>query len=476
MLTGIRLQAHPTSQQKLVLSQWMGCARFIWNAKCDEERYLLTYARKYLPVGTYPKPDQKIAQYKSDDLSPWLSACPSQVLRNSASNWYSTKMKAIKGECGHPRRKNKSSGGSIHLTREVFRFDKCADGVTRLLIGTKRNNIGYLSVKFHRKDFTEPASIRVKKKNGQYWVSFCYEDGVDDSTLATQQEDLDFLRECPPQYLETHTCGVDRGVKRPVQFGKEFFDFTEAQKRKKLGRQRYIKKQQRRMARQQKGSRRRERTKHRVARAHQKIANIRLDFCHKTSHVMVVKSSAKVIIFEDLKTKGMTKKPKAKSDGKGGWERNHAKAKAVLNRSILDKGWHKLEEFTKYKARRAGKSFFKIPAHHTSQECADCGHIHPDNRKSQELFFCESCGHTDNADHNAAEVIKKRAVKLILDPGTGLSKRGVLTPSLDTGRGAKVRRGKRKATHAVAIESSSSGKRQKRRESSQELVPEASPL
>ena len=27
MLMGIRVQAHPTSQQKLVLSQWMGCAR-----------------------------------------------------------------------------------------------------------------------------------------------------------------------------------------------------------------------------------------------------------------------------------------------------------------------------------------------------------------------------------------------------------------------------------------------------------------
>ncbi|WOG29223.1 helix-turn-helix domain-containing protein [Endozoicomonas sp. 8E] len=36
MLRGIRLKANPTDQQKLVLSQWMGCARVIWNAKCDE--------------------------------------------------------------------------------------------------------------------------------------------------------------------------------------------------------------------------------------------------------------------------------------------------------------------------------------------------------------------------------------------------------------------------------------------------------
>ena len=182
---------------------------------------------------------------------------------------------------------------------------------------------------------------------------------------------------------------------------------------------------------------------------------------------MVNDKKAKVLIFEDLKTRNMTKKPKAKPNAQGGWDRNNAKAKAGLNKSILDRGWHKLEEFTKYKAYRAGKAFFKVPAHHTSQECADCGHIHPGNSKSQELFICDNCGHTDNADKSAAEVIKKRAIKLILDSGTELSKRGVL---LDSGRGAKVRRGKRNANSAVAK------KRQKRKESSSELLLEANPL
>ena len=124
-------------------------------------------------------------------------------------------------------------------------------------------------------------------------------------------------------------------------------------------------------------------------------------------------------------------------------------------------GWHKLEEFTKYKAYRSGKAVFKVSAHYSSQECADCGHIHPDNRKSQELFKCDSCGHTDNADRNATLVLKKRAIKLILDSGTELSKRGVL---LDSGRGAKIRREKRKATHSVAKN------RQKRQENSLELL------
>ena len=90
MLMGIRFQALPTPEQRLTLSQWIGCARVIWNAKCDEHRYYTTFARKYLPVGTYAPVDQKYSQFKDKELSPWLSQCPSQILRNSAVNWYKT--------------------------------------------------------------------------------------------------------------------------------------------------------------------------------------------------------------------------------------------------------------------------------------------------------------------------------------------------------------------------------------------------
>ena len=177
MLTGITLLAHPTREQRLVISQWMGCARFIWNAKCEEEKYLQHFARRYLPIGTYPTADQTFSQYKNKELSPWLFDCPSQVLRNCASNWYQVYRNFLKGQCGKPRRKKKSEGGSVHLTRELFRFEKGKDGVTRLFIGSKTNNIGYLSIKNHT-SYSEPNSIRIKKKNGRYYVSFCYEDDI----------------------------------------------------------------------------------------------------------------------------------------------------------------------------------------------------------------------------------------------------------------------------------------------------------
>jgi putative transposase len=134
MLTGIRIKANPTGHQRQILSRWMGCARFVWNAKCDENRYYSVYARKYCAVGTFAPVDQQYSHFKNDELSPWLSECPSQILRNSASNWFDTFQDFKQGRCGKPKRKKKTGNGSIHLTRELFRFEVSADGLGFLLL------------------------------------------------------------------------------------------------------------------------------------------------------------------------------------------------------------------------------------------------------------------------------------------------------------------------------------------------------
>lgn len=276
--------------------------------------------------------------------------------------------------------------------------------------------------------------MRITRKNGIYSVSFCYDDGIDEETLLTQAQHLKQLQKLSTEELEKITIGIDRGIKRPVQAGSLIFDFSEEQKRQKLSKEKYIKRLQKRLSSKKKGSKRWKRAKGRISKSHEKIGNIRKDFCHKTSRAIVDQKEIKVIVLEYLKTKQMTGKPKAKQDViTKKWLKNNRASKAGLNRSILDKGWFQLENYLKYKTHRAGKALYKISAHHTSQECADCGHTHPDNRKKQELFHCVCCGHSDNADRNAAEVIKKRAIKLIMDSGTELSNKGVL---MDNGCGA----------------------------------------
>ena len=436
MLTGIRLQARPTAKQKEKLNQWMGCARYIWNVKTageQEERRIL--AEK----GEFPEINAAYAHFKNKEQTPWLYECPSVILRNIIANWKKTYQNFFKKLCGRPRFKKRDGRGSIYLTRELFEFRKGADGVIRLFIGGQKYNLGPLSIKNHKK-YKTPKSIYIRRKHDKYWVSFCYDDPAPTPEQLTEKQQLKTLRKKGEEYLEKHTIGIDRGTVRPVQCSdsEQFFGLTDAEKKRKAWQEKQIRRFQKKLSRQVKGSNRRYKTKKRLSNRHARVANMRENFCHQTSRKIVDRTDTQVIIFENLGIKRMTKKPKAKQDEQGKWLRNNAKAKAGLSKSILDKSWHQLEAFTKYKAQKLGKVVFKVAPNYTSQECANCHHIHRGNRKSQARFLCVSCGHTDNADLNAAKVIKQRAIKLILNSGTELSKRGVL--SFDSGRGDNVRR------------------------------------
>lgn len=101
-----------------------------------------------------------------------------------------------------------------------------------------------------------------------------------------------------------------------------------------------------------------------------------------------------------------------------------------LNKAILGLSLGRFETLLKYKMEKACKPLFKVAPNHTSQECACCGYTHPGNRKNQSDFHCLSCHYEDNADHNAALVIRKRAINLILHSGTELvgADKNVLQP------------------------------------------------
>ena len=54
------------------------------------------------------------------------------------------------------------------------------------------------------------------------------------------------------------------------------------------------------------------------------------------------------------------------------------------------------------------------PASYTSQTCNVCGYIDKGNRPNQHTFKCKNCGHTDNADFNAAKNIRDRIINPVL--------------------------------------------------------------
>jgi IS605 OrfB family transposase len=60
-----------------------------------------------------------------------------------------------------------------------------------------------------------------------------------------------------------------------------------------------------------------------------------------------------------------------------------------------------LRQFIEYKALIAGVPVIKVDPAYTSQTCSKCGHCDRKNRNGLD-FECRSCGHSMDADHNAA--------------------------------------------------------------------------
>ncbi|WP_297730733.1 transposase [Mycobacterium sp.] len=171
---------------------------------------------------------------------------------------------------------------------------------------------------------------------------------------------------------------------------------------------------QRRLARARRGSHRRERTKLAIARLRARDADRRRDWVEKTT--TDVARRFETVRVEDLNLRAMTRSAQGTRDCAG----TNVAQKRGLNRAISRHGWGLLVARLEHKA--VGRLEL-VPAAYTSQRCSHCGHVAPENRKSQAVFQCVACGAGPcNADVNAARNIAAgRAVTARGDLGTSRS-------------------------------------------------------
>jgi transposase len=145
-----------------------------------------------------------------------------------------------------------------------------------------------------------------------------------------------------------------------------------------------------------------------------------------------------VIVVEDLRITNMVRSAKGTVETHGA----NVAAKSGLNRAIIAQCWGMWLQRLKEKAATCGVLIVEVSARNTSRECRSCGHIAANNRKSQALFMCESCGYERHADTNAAQNILERGMKNL-----GLADGHAVTARRDSGLPESV---KREAIKAVA--------------------------
>ena len=200
--------------------------------------------------------------------------------------------------------------------------------------------------------------------------------------------------------LSQDCAGLDRGVVIPLMlsdgthYGEELKDSIQPLLER-------IKLLQKRFKHKTKGSRSRRALRKQIAKLHLEIRNIRRDILHKAT-ADICKNHV-CISMEDLNLKNLTASARGTVETPG----VNVRAKSGLNRELLLRALGEAGRMPEYRLRLRGGLLIKVPPQYTSQKCSVCGHVSENNRKSQALFVCERCGHSANADLNAAENIRR---------------------------------------------------------------------
>ena len=136
----------------------------------------------------------------------------------------------------------------------------------------------------------------------------------------------------------------------------------------------------------------RDKARIRVARVHERISNIRMDFLHKTSTALVRQN--KTIAIEHLQIKNMMK--------------NHK-----LARAISDVSWAEFFRQLEYKAELHSSEVMKVDTFYpSSQTCSECGYQNTEIKNlGVREWNCPECNTHHDRDTNAAINILRKVMK-----------------------------------------------------------------
>lgn len=393
-----KVRCYPNAAQIEQLQIEFEACRVVYNLSVEMARHCHATAQKYPGQGGFKK---AITGWKQQTDWPLAKQASTQCLQWAAihadlafQNFF---RRCKQGETpGFPRFK-KAGRNEASTTYNIVHCNWSAE-TGRLVLGKQKTP---LLLNWDRRGFpVEAKSVTISRDAaGRYFASFTCQKSVTPG-------------------VETGTSvGIDIGVAHALTTSTgEHLDLPPLLSPQ---RQRRFVHLSRKLARQKMGSGSRERTKQALARLHARIADARQCWQDKISRQLV--RDFDLIALEDLNLKSMTRAPAPKPDenNSGQYLPNRARAKARLNAAMLNVGAGELRRRIEYKALWAEKQVMPVNPAYTSQTCSVCGHAEADNRKTQDKFICQACGHTDNADVNAARNILALALTGSLKPVVG---------------------------------------------------------
>jgi putative transposase len=343
-----RYRFYPTDQQRQKLAKLFGCVRYVWNealAHCQA-------------VGKYPGYNalaKRLTELKQS--TSWLGEVSSVALQQSLRHLDKAYQRFFAQEGGAPQLKKKAAKQSATLTRGAFSING-----KRVYLA----KVGAIKPIWSRPLPSTPSSVTVIKDTAErYFVSF-----------VVETEPVSIPARSP-------SIGVDLGIKTFAATS-DGAKFPSPNYRPLYNRIAQLQKQ---LARRVKGSHRWERTRLRIAKLHNRIADMRLDFLHKLSTQLTVENQ--VVCLEDLNVSGMLKNRR-------------------LSKAISQQGWHTFRALCEGKGEKYQREVRLIDRWEaTSQYCSACGWHWGKLDLATRVVVCDGCGAVHDRDVNAANNLKQ---------------------------------------------------------------------
>ncbi|MBF8194669.1 transposase, partial [Nonomuraea sp. K274] len=340
MLTGRKYRLDLTEEQAAFAERIGGACRSVWNTALEQRR---VYRCRGAFIGYHDQARQLVEAKLEFE---WLAEVPGHCLQQTlidldqACARHGTWKVRWKSRVRNAPSFRFPEGGKIAVERLNRRWARA-----------KLPKLGWVRFRI-----TRPLGGKVKNatvsRDGMHWyISFLIEDGIT----------------APDRHANPGgAVGIDRGVAKVVTRSDGRFHHQVFARDREVE---HAKKLQRDLARTKKGSQRRKRAAARVADLARKVRRRRQDFAAKTAHILA--TGFELVVFEALATRNMTAgvEPRPDPERPDAFLPNGAASKSGLNRSILDKGWHRIELATRSKARYTGTHVITVNPAYTSQRC-----------------------------------------------------------------------------------------------------------
>lgn len=364
MIKGFRYRILPNSTQEQQINQMLGNARYVYNWALKTR--IEAYQKDKSKVSAFTLMTELTKLKKQPEYN-WLNLSVAQSLQQSIVNMEKAFTRFFREKKGFPKFKAKHRSKQMvgFPQNTKIDFDKGKVSV---------NKVGWIRARISRTFEGKIKTSTIEKTaTGKYYIS-----------ITVELPDIKIKQK--PIKADT-AVGIDTGIKTFATFSDGKGIENPKHLKSNLKRLKVLSK---RVSKKEKGSNNRKKAVKKLAVLHERIANQRLDFLHKTTTAIAKQYDTAIV--ENLNISGMLKNRK-------------------LSQSIADLGLGRFYTLLEYKMKENGGNYIEIGRFEPSSRLCTCGSINKELKLSDRVWTCQSCGTTHERDLLAANNIKRFGLK-----------------------------------------------------------------